>query len=258
MEKELVDPRHSVDFNFPAELAFIAAEVQRPELFGAGDKAWWSPEWEQASKRRNEGFRQLLAEYTRKLLSALPQKHAAPQRDSLSAALMILARWDLPGKAQLRMQAAEEAARLMFKMKEAPILWEEEWKVIASPALLPYLRNTEGFEQMRWLYKLAPQEARQSMIHSAARGDWATVAGWAAVMPGNEKPSAVIDSHLARALRQEPGGETEDNLDQVLLRLGGANLIAPCARYSLQSLVWGVLRSGLSRSNNRDDWPKRD
>jgi hypothetical protein len=83
MEKELVDPRHSVDFNFPAELAFIAAEVQRPELFGAGDKAWWSPEWEQASKRRNEVFLQLLAEYTRKLLSALPQKHAAPRRDSL-------------------------------------------------------------------------------------------------------------------------------------------------------------------------------
>jgi hypothetical protein len=65
------------------------------------------------------------------------------------------------------------------------------------------------------------------MIHSAARGDWATVAGWAAVMPGNEKPSTVLDSHLARALRQEPGVETEDNLDQVLLRLGGANLIAP-------------------------------
>jgi hypothetical protein len=35
---------------------------------------------------------------------------------------MILARWDLPGKAQLRMQAAEEASRLMPKMKEAPIL----------------------------------------------------------------------------------------------------------------------------------------
>ena len=227
MEKELVDPRHSVDFNFPAELAFIAAEVQRPELFGAGDKAWWSPEWEQASKRRNEVFLQLLAEYTRKLLSALPQKHAAAQRDSLSAALMILARWDLPGKAQLRMQATDEAARLMPRMKEAPNLWEEEWKVLASPALLPYLRKTEGSQQMRWLYMLAPQEARQSMIHSAARGDWATAAGWAAVMPENEKPSAVLDSHLARALRQEPDVETEDNLDQVLLRLGGANLIAP-------------------------------
>jgi IrrE N-terminal-like domain len=62
MEKELVDPRHSVDFNFPAELAFIAAEVQRPELFRAGDEAWWSPEWEQASKRRNEVFLQFLAE----------------------------------------------------------------------------------------------------------------------------------------------------------------------------------------------------
>lgn len=227
MEKELVDPRHSVDFNFPAELAFIAAEVQRPELFGAGDKAWWSPEWEQASKRRNEVFLQLLAEYTRKLLSALPQKHAAARRDSLSAALVILARWDLPGKAQLRKQAAEEAARLMPKMNEAPNLWEEEWKVIASPALLPYLRKTEGFEQMRWLYRLAPQEARQSMIHSAARGDWATVAGWAAVMPENEKPSAVLESHLARALRQEPDVETDDNLNQVPLRLGGANLIAP-------------------------------
>jgi len=227
MEKELVDPRHSVDFNFPAELAFIAAEVQRPELFGAGDKAWWSPEWEQASKRRNEVFLQLLAEYTRKLLSALPQKHAAALRDSLSAALLILARWDLPGKAQLRKQAADEAARLMPQMNEAPNLWEEEWKVIASPALLPYLRKTEGFEQMRWLYKLAPQEARRSMIHSAARGDWATVAGWAAVMPENEKPSAVVESHLARALRQEPDVETDDNLNQVPLRLGGANLIAP-------------------------------
>jgi hypothetical protein len=227
MEKELVDPRHSVDFNFPAELAFIAAEVQRPELFGAGDKAWWSPEWEQASKRRNEVFLQLLAEYTRKLLSALPQKHAAARRDSLSAALLILARWDLPGKAQLRKQAADEAARLMPQMNEAPNLWEEEWKVIASPALLPYLRKTEGFEQMRWLYKLAPQEARRSMIHSAARGDWATVAGWAAVMPENEKPSAVVESHLARALRQEPDVETDDNLNQVPLRLGGANLIAP-------------------------------
>ena len=227
MEKELVDPRHSVDFNFPAELAFIAAEVQRPELFGAPDRAWWSPEWEQASKTRNEVFLQLLAEYTRRLLSALPQKHAAARRDSLSAALLILARWDLPGKAQLRKQAADETARLMPKMKEAPNLWEEEWKVIASPALLPYLRKTEGSEQMRWLYKLAPQEARQSMIHSAARGDWATVAGWAAVMPENEKPSAVLESHLARALRQEPDVETEDNLNQVLLRMGGAHLIAP-------------------------------
>jgi hypothetical protein len=228
MEKELVDPRHSVDFNFPAELAFIAAEVQRPELFGSGDKAWWSPEWEQASKRRNEVFLQLLAEYTRKLLSALPQKHADPQRDSLSAALMILARWDLPGKAQLRKQAAEEVARLMPKMKkEAPILGEEEWKVVASPALLPYLRKSEGYEQMRWLYELSPQEARQSVTHSAARGDWATVAGWAAIMRENEKPSAVLDSHLGRALRQEPDAETEDYLDQVLLRLGGANLIAP-------------------------------
>jgi hypothetical protein len=235
MEKELVDPRHSVDFNFPTELAFIAAEVQRPELFGAGDKAWWSPEWEQASKRTNEVFLQLLAEYTRKLLSALPQKHGDPQRDSFSAALMILARWDLPEEAQLRKQAAEEAARLMPKMKEAPILWEEEWKVIASPALLPYLRKTEGFEQLRWLYKLAPQEARQSMIHSAARGDWATVAGWAAVMPENEKPSAVLDSHLARALRKETDDEeAESYLNGILLRLGGPDLIMP-ARQILAS-----------------------
>jgi hypothetical protein len=235
MEKELVDPRHSVDFNFPAELAFIASEVQRPELFGAGDKAWWSPEWEQASKRRNEVFLQLLAEYTRKLLSALPQKHADPQRDSLSAALMILARWDLPGKAQLRKQAAEEGARLMPKMKGAPILWEEEWKVVASPALLPYLRKSEGYEQMRWLYELAPQEARQSMIHSAARGGWATVAGWAAVMPENETRSPVLDSHLARALRKETDDEeVESYLNGILLRLGGPDLIMP-ARQILAS-----------------------
>jgi hypothetical protein len=227
MEKELVDPRHSVDFNFLAELAFIAAEVQHPELFGGSSTEWRRPEWEQQSKKRSEVFLQLLAEYTRKLLSSLPQKHEYPRRDGLSAALMILARWNLSEKAQLRKQATDVAARLMPKMKEAPNLWEEEWKVIASPALLPYLRKTEGFQQMRWLYKLAPQEARQSMIHSAAHGDWATVAAWAAVMPENEKSSAVLDSHLTRALRQEPDVETEDNVDQVLLKLGGAPLIAP-------------------------------
>lgn len=227
MEKELVDPQHSVDFNFLAELAFIAAEVQHPELFGGSSEEWWSPEWERQSKKRSGVFLQLLAEYTRKLLSSLPQKHEYPRRDGLSAALMVLARWDLPGKDQLRKQAADVTARLMPKMKEAPNLWEEEWKVIASPALLPYLRKTEGFQQMRWLYKLAPQEARRSMIHSAARDDWATVAGWAAIMSENEKPSAVLDSHLARALRQEQNAETEDNVEQVLLKLGGTSLIAP-------------------------------
>jgi hypothetical protein len=69
MEKELVDPRTFRGLQLSAQLAFIAAEVQRPELFGAGDKVWWSPEREQASKRRNEVFLQFLAEYTRKLLS---------------------------------------------------------------------------------------------------------------------------------------------------------------------------------------------
>ena len=83
MEKELVDPRHSVDFNFPAELAFIATEVQHPELFSGSSKDWWRPEWEQQSKKRSEVFRQLLAEYTRKLLSSLPQKHEYPRRDGL-------------------------------------------------------------------------------------------------------------------------------------------------------------------------------
>ena len=91
---------------------------------------------------------------TLKTTVGVTSKHAAAQRDSLSAALMILARWDLPGKAQLRMQATDEAARLMPRMKEAPNLWEEEWKVLASPALLPYLRKTEGSQQMRWLYML--------------------------------------------------------------------------------------------------------
>jgi hypothetical protein len=236
MEKELVDPRHSVDFHFPEELAFIAAELQSPELFSRRSRDWWSPEWEQASRKRNELFLQLLAEYTRTLLLAIPHKHEGPQRDSLSAALVILARWDLPGQVQLRKQAADEAARLMPKMKEAPNLWEEEWKVIASPALLPYLRKTESYaEQMRWLYELAPQEARQSMVHSAAHGDWAMVTGWAAVMPENERPSAVLDSHLARALREETDDEeVASYLTRILLRLGGPDLIVP-ARQILAS-----------------------
>src|SRR5260370_42416746 len=89
----------------------------------------------------------------------------SPQRDRLSAALVILARWDLPGKAQLRKQAADEAVRVMPKMKEGPKLGEEEWKIIASPALLAFLRKTELYAaQMRWLYELAPQEPRRFTI----------------------------------------------------------------------------------------------
>jgi hypothetical protein len=222
MEKELVDPGHSVDFNFPAELAFVAAEVQHPELFNGRSEDWWSPEWEQTSRTRNDLFLQLLAEYTRTLLLAIPHKHEVAQRDSFSAALVILARWDLPGKLQLQKQAADEAARLLPKMKEAPNLWEEEWKIIASPALLPYLRKTKRYaEQMRWLYELAPQEARQSMSHSAVHGDWAMVAGWAVVMPENERPSAAVDSHLARALREETDDEVRESyLNRIMLRLG--------------------------------------
>lgn len=228
MEKELVDPRHSVDFHFPEELAFVAAEVQHPELFNGRSEDWWSAEWEQASKKRKELFLQFLAKYTRILLFAIPHKHEVPQRDSLSAALVILTRWDLPGKAQLRKQAADEAARLLPYMKEEPHVWEDEWEIIASPALLPYLRRTEPHaDQMYWLYKLAPQEARQSMIRSAVSGDWATVTEWSTVMPEDERPSAVLDSHLAKALRQEPDDELENNLDQILLRLGGSDLIAP-------------------------------
>ena len=232
MERELVDRRHSVGLGFPEVLAFIAAELQHPELFSQRPQNWWSPAWEEASRTRNEVFLQLLSEYVRKLLLAIPHKDDGPQRDSLRVALLILARWHLPGQAQLRTQAADEAAQLLPKMKEAPILWEEQWKIIASPALLPYLRKTE---QKGWLYELAPEEARQSMIHSAVRGDWATVTEWSTVMPENGRPSAVLDSHLAKALREEPDDEQlESNLRQILLQLGGPDLVMP-ARQILAS-----------------------
>lgn len=236
MEKELVDPRHSVGLDFPEVLAFTAAELQHPELFGARGEDWWSKEWEQSSRKSNQVFLQLLSKYTQELLLAIPSKHEGPQRDSLSVALVILARWDLPGKVELRKQAAELAARLWPKMKEAPIVWEEEWKIIASPALLPFLRKSELYgEQMRWLYELAPQEARDSMLHAAARDDWATVTEWSTVMPEGGRPSAVLDFHLRNALRQEPGDEQlEKNLTQILLRLGGPDLITP-ARQILAS-----------------------
>jgi hypothetical protein len=54
-------------------------------------------------------------------------------------------------------------------------------------------------------------------------------------MPENEKPSAVLDSHLARALRKETDDEeAESYLNGILLRLGGPDLIMP-ARQILAS-----------------------
>jgi hypothetical protein len=236
MEKELVDPRHSVGLDFPEVLAFSAAELQHPELFGAHTDDSWSSKWERDSLERTHLFLHLLSDYTRKLLLALPDKHDGPQRDSLSVALLILARRDLPEKAELRKLAADKAAQLLPKMKVAPNLSDEEWKIIASPALLPYLRKTELYaEHMRSLYELAPNDARRMMIHSAARDDWGVVAGWAAVIPEGGKPSAALDSDLARALRKESDDIVlESYLDRILLRLGGPDLITP-ARQILAS-----------------------
>lgn len=229
MEKELVNPRHSVDFDFPAELAFIAAEVQHPELFGAGTDDYWSSEWERASEERDKIFLHLLSEYTRKLLLAVPHKNAGPQRDSLEAAITILVRWDLPDKMELQELAATEAGSLFPKMKEEPNLTDGEWKLIATPALLPYLRETKLYaEQIRWFSRLAPREARRRMIHSAALNDWGMVAGWADVMPKDEKPSVVLDSHLAEALREESDDIVRESyLNRILLRLGGTDLVVP-------------------------------
>jgi len=236
MEKKLVDPRHAVGRDFPEVLAFSAAELQHPELFGVHSEDQWISEWEQESQERNHILLQLLSEYTKKLLLAIPSKHAGPQRDSLTVALLILARWDLPRKPELRKLAADEAAQLLPKMKLAPNLSDEEWKIIASPALLPYLHKTELFaEQMRWLYELAPNDARRVMIHSAARDDWEAAADWAAVIPEGGKPSAVLDSHLAKALREESDDVVRENyLNGILLRLGGLELITP-ARQILAS-----------------------
>jgi hypothetical protein len=199
MEKELDDPRHSVSWDFLDVLAFDAARLQHPDLFG--DDA----SWEQASHKRNEAFLPMLSEYTRRLLAAIPHKHEEPQRDSLGAVLMVLSRWELPKKAQLRTQAAQEAAELWPRLKQKPIVWEEAWKVVASPALLPLLRKQQfDGDYMRWLYQLAPKEGWRSMIAAAAREDWETAAAWSSVMPEGEGRSTALDTHLLRNLKQEP------------------------------------------------------
>ena len=125
---------------------------------------------------RNKAFLQNLAEYTEKLLDAAPEKDEAAKGDSLKAVLHILAHWPLPNKAALRKKAIRKVARLLPTMKKPPDLWEDEWQVIASPAMVPYLLRTfqshSGFEEQhqRWLYQVAPVRAQELMISAVQQG----------------------------------------------------------------------------------------
>jgi hypothetical protein len=151
----------------------------------------------------------------------------------LSGALLVLARWDIPGKEQLKKLATAEAAQIWPAMKETPSVWEEQWRVVASPTLLPFLRKNSSKDDQykRWLYELAPQEARRAMIAAAAREDWEAAQSWSRVVPAGGTPSAALDRHLLKAFRHETDDEqTGWILDDILLKLGGPDLIVPVRR----------------------------
>jgi hypothetical protein len=233
MENRLVDPRHSVSFFFMDVLALNAARLRHPELFGESDPSQWSREWEELARKRNQVYLAALAAYTQKLLSAIPRKHAPAQNDSLSAALLVLSRWDVRDGAELRKKAAREAAELWLRMKDPANISDEEWRVVASPALLPFLRKNPQFynQEERWLFELAPQEAWQRLIRSAAQANWDTAWSWAYVMPEASRTSAGLDRHLLKALQE---GSQDDRVQTVinglLLRFGGAELVNPVRR----------------------------
>ena len=172
-------------------------------------------------------FLQSLSRYVQELLVAIPNKHEAAQQDSLKDALLILSRWDIPGRKDLEKQARKLAAQLWPHMQETTNLWESEWKIVASPELLPFMRKAGlNVNNMRRFYEVAAQEARRSILRAAAHNDWETAAQWASVMPQEERPSAALDSRLARALRQTSDDDDfEANVDSTLFRRGGSSLI---------------------------------
>lgn len=230
MEKAVVSPRHSMSFDFMDALAFNAARLQHPQLFRPWESNVWTAEWEASARKKNQAYLSALAKYTRELLLTLPRKHEDAQRDGFRTALLILARWDVPKKDELRKLAGREAAELWPKMKEPPNISDEEWRIVASPELLPILRKTPDFyvEQMGWFRELAPQEARRRLLAAAAQGDWETAWSWASLMPEINTTSARLDRLLLTAFQEETDDDQKQRvLDLVLLRVGGADLVGP-------------------------------
>ena len=237
MEKQLVDPLHSVSPDFLELIAFSATRLKYPELFGRGYEDPWTTEWEAESALREQYFLASMTEHAEKLLSALADKQPRAQAHSLSAVLLTLHRRQLPRHEHLRKLAAQSAARFWPKLAERPYLSEYELRQAASPALVPFLRNVPSGDrvQMHWLYTLSPSEARRSMIKAAIRGDWFAVDDWSSGMRTDERPSAVLDRHLLKALREQYDNERlAPTLETLLIEIGGPNLISP---------VWQILSS---------------
>jgi hypothetical protein len=112
METQLESPAHSVSRRFLEILAFNKARLTHPELFGKTGKNGWNEEWEAASCARNAAFLTSFSQYTGKLLAAIPEKNETAQRDSLREVLLVLSRWDLPGKETLQRRAIDDAVLL--------------------------------------------------------------------------------------------------------------------------------------------------
>jgi hypothetical protein len=239
MEAQLDSPRHPVSWDFLEILAFNRTRLDHPDLFGAHIQNLWTKEWEADSRIRNDAFRASLSKYTARLLTVIPQKDEVSQPNSFESVLLTLARWDLPGKTALRQQAGAEAARLWPKMKTQLNISEEEWKVIASPAMLPFLRQvvtgkkTFFGDSWRWFAELAPAEARGYMIAAAQRGDWEKAWSWGEMKAA--EPSLLLDRHLIHALHRDTDDEmTRNQLRWLLLKFGGPELVKP---------VRGILQS---------------
>ena len=226
MEKALVDPRHSVSFFFMDVLAFDAARLRHPELFEEWTASQWSQEWEELARKRNQVYLHAMAEYTSKLLASIPGKHESAQKDSLNAVLMVLSRWDVPEKEELRKRARREAEELWPKMKEPPMISEEEWRVVASPALAARLRKTPLYDQLHWLSEPSPEEAWPRMLAAAKRGDWAEASSWAPVNARVGLSSHRLDRQLIKAFDEgTDDDQLQASLDSLLLAFGGAELV---------------------------------
>jgi len=233
MEAQLDSARHPVSWDFLEILAFNRARLDHPELFGSHIQNLWTNEWAADSKVRSDAFRASLSKYTARLLEVIPQKDEVSQPDCFESALLTLARWDLPEKAFLRQRATAEAARLWPRMKTLPNIGEEEWRVVASPVMLPFLRqlisgNERYFgDSSRWFAELAPAEARRYMIAAAQRGDWEKAWTWARQTKAAE-PSVLLDRHLILALHRDTDDEdTGNQLHWLLLKVGGPELVKP-------------------------------
>ena len=224
MESMLTAPDHPITGGFVHTLATLAylAQFRTPMLpFPSGESdAEKLKQWQAEMKRRRDAFREIMARYSEQISEVLARKEKSARAVSLETFLQFEANIPKESRTPARTARANQivaAAPGIFLDLPADrqyAMLTFSWKQIASPALLPALRQLiekpsspqEGsFSDLRSIalyriYELAPDEGRRAIMKELLRTPLRVRPQALSILPDETLPE--LDQLLGEKLAQ--------------------------------------------------------